>query len=46
MSEYTPDKWVVIEIDYDGDKFRRSFLPGTVDGRVLIAGVYPPVSPR
>ena len=23
MSEYTPDKWVVIEIDYDGDKFQK-----------------------
>ena len=23
MSKYTPDKWVVIEIDYDGDKFQK-----------------------
>jgi len=23
MSEYTPDCWVVIEIDYDGDKFQK-----------------------
>ena len=23
MSEYTTDKWVVIEIDYDGDNFQK-----------------------
>ena len=40
MSTYTPDRWVVLEFDYEGERSRRFSLAGLVHILGVLLGSY------